>query len=114
LQGTSVVLLQGKLRIEPSGSIHTLERCESATIAGKSYTSTKVTEQEITFWSNFPATLYPASGEPESLPANLKTPEPTLKQPLEGDESTTSGSSENRSPLDLLNEWSVNQPKSGQ
>lgn len=109
LQSTEVVLVQGRLRIEAAGTKHDLTSSFTAVISGSAYAVAKITGQQAAFWSDFPASLYrsPAPSESHTGP---KIPDTTPEHSEGNNEPASHSSDGHRSPLDVLNEWSV--PKS--
>ncbi|MBU1106038.1 MAG: FecR family protein [Candidatus Riflebacteria bacterium] len=112
-KGTNVTLLKGKLRIKQMDASQTLESTFSALISEKNISIAKTTDNEIAFWSAFPASPHESDSAKPKIATDTTLPQTSLEQPTTNNEHSNTDSSEIRSPLELLNDWSIKQPDSG-
>jgi len=108
LQSTEVALIQGRLRIEAAGAKHDLESSNAAVISGSAYAVITISARQSAFWADFPASLNRSVSKPDQHKDDTQ-----LRQSENNNGSVSQNSVEQNSPLDLLNEWSVPQPRPG-
>lgn len=110
---TRVILLKGRLRIDHLAASQTLNANFSAKIVDREIIIEKATSREIEFWSSFPDSCNKSGLIDPVIATDAATTAP-IEQSTPDNENPITNPSESLSPMDLLNDWSIKQPDTGQ